>query len=67
MSSKQKIKPKIQVLGKHLNAFALIPLIMKALREAGYSKEDIQRFVQEASADGPAGVLRVSAKWVDLK
>lgn len=67
MSSKKKIKPVISVLGKKINAFALIPLIMKALREAGYEDEEIKQYAKEASSQGPTGVLKVSSKWVDLK
>lgn len=67
MSSNKKIKPVINILGKKITSFALIPMIMKALREAGYDEDEIKTYAKEASSNGPSGVLKASSKWVDLK
>lgn len=58
-------KPKARISGEDGNAFAVMGRAKKALKEAGYSKEYIDQYINEATKGDYDHLLRVTMDYVD--
>lgn len=60
-------RPTVTLIGEDGNAFNILGLVRKALRESGYSKEEIERYQKEATAGDYNNLLSVTQDWVDIE
>ena len=60
-------KPKVKLIGIDGNAFAILGRVKRALAEAGYSREDVAKYVAEATAGDYDHLLQVTMNWVDVE
>jgi len=61
-----KQKPKVSLIGKDENAFAVLGEVSKALRKAGMDKE-AEQFFKEATKGDYDHLLRTAMKYVDIE
>ena len=59
-------KPTVKLTGEDGNAFAILGRVKKALHKAGYSKEEVDDYLQEAMNGDYNNLLSVSMKWVNV-
>lgn len=61
--------PKYQVAVKLSdgNAFAIMGAVQSALKKAGASKEELDRYFTESTAGDYDNLLRVATEWVEVK
>lgn len=57
----------VQLLGEDGNAFAIMGKVRKALKRAGYSKEFIDQYVQEATSGDYDHLLQVTMRYVEVE
>ena len=62
-----KNKPTVQLSGADGNAFDILGRVSAALARAGYSREDRDKYFEEANAGDYDHLLRVTMRWVDVK
>lgn len=62
-----KEKPTVVLLGEDGNAFAIMGRVIKALRRAGYTEEEITQYREEATSGDYNHLLQVTMKWVDVE
>lgn len=72
MSTETTIKPpepraKVKLVGKDGNAFNLLGLCKQAGRKAGYSKEQIDTFLDEAMSGDYDHLLVTCCKWFEVR
>ena len=48
------------------NAFMIIGRVQRALRKAGVDKEEITRYVNEATSGDYDNVIQTTARWVEI-
>ena len=60
--------PNVQVtlVGEDGNAFAILGRVQKALRRAGVPKDEVDAFMEEATAGDYDHLLRTTMEWVDV-
>jgi hypothetical protein len=56
---------KVQLTGHDGNAFGILGRVTKEMRRAGVAQEDIDAFMQEATAGDYAHLLATCMRWVD--
>lgn len=56
----------VELSGQDGNAFMIIGRVQRALRNAGVDKEDITRYVNEATSGDYDNVIRTTAQWVEI-
>lgn len=61
-----KRRPTVRLLGTDGNAWAILGRIAKALRGAGYSKEEVDEYQAQATSDDYNHLIRVSCDWADV-
>ena len=60
------VKPRVQLIGMNGNAFAILGRVERALRDAGRSREEVERFHKEATAGDYDNLLRVVSEYVEI-
>jgi hypothetical protein len=60
-------KPTVELVGRDGNAFAIIGRVASAMKRAGYSKEKIIEYKEEATSGDYDNLLRVTMDYVDVK
>ena len=60
-------KPKVKLVGKDGNAFAIMGRVAEALRKAGASKEEIKKYQTEAMSGDYDNLLRITMNYVDVR
>ena len=58
-------KPQVKLVGQDGNAWAIMGRVDAALREHGYTKEDIDIYQEDAMSGDYDHLLRVTLEWVD--
>jgi hypothetical protein len=61
-----KPKPPVKLIGEDGNAFAVLGACMKALRGAGYTKQEVDAFVAEATSGDYDHVLCTAMRWCEV-
>ncbi|QGH75337.1 hypothetical protein I5G61_gp89 [Mycobacterium phage Quesadilla] len=56
----------VQLTGQDGNAFMVMGLVQRALREAGASKEELDAYLAESMSGDYENLLRVAASWVEV-
>jgi hypothetical protein len=59
-------KPKLQLTGQDGNAFSILAQAKKAARKAHWSKEEIDRFLKEATSDNYDYLLQTCFKYFNV-
>lgn len=59
-----KRKPVVQLIGMDGNAFSIMGRVTRALRGAGYTKEEIDRYTADATSGDYNHLLAVTMEWV---
>ena len=62
--SLEKNKPTVKLVGIDGNAFMIMGTVTKALRSAGFSKEEIVQYQSEAMSGDYDNLLQVTMSWV---
>ncbi len=60
-------KPTVKLIGRDGNAFAIIGAARKALKEAGYSQEEVEQYTKEAKSGDYDHLLAVTMSWVEVE
>lgn len=66
MTDSKLKKPKVRLQGIDGNAFVIMGTVTRALRRAGYSQEDIERYRKEAMSGDYDNLLQVTMNWIDM-
>ena len=56
----------VELSGQDGNAFMIIGRVQRALRNAGVDKEEITRYVNEATSGDYDNVIQTTARWVEI-
>lgn len=56
----------VQLVGQDGNAFAIMGAVTKALRQNGYTPDDIDEYKKEAMSGDYDNLLRVTMEWVEV-
>ena len=62
--SPEKNKPTVKLVGINGNAFMIMGTVTKALRSAGFSKEEIVQYQSQAMSGDYDNLLQVTMSWV---
>ena len=61
----EKPKPIVRLIGEDGNAFTIIGRVVRALRKAGYSEEEVREYRKDATSGDYDNLLRVTMEWVN--
>ena len=59
-------KPKLQLIGRDGNAFSILGRAKRALVEAG-REDEVQEYVEEATAEDYDHLLQVTMRWFEVE
>ena len=59
-------KPTVKLIGEDGNAFAIMGTVAKALKEAGFSEEHIDKYYEESSSGDYDNLIRVAMKYANV-
>jgi len=62
-----KYEIEVPLVGEDGNAYAIMGRVMRALEEAGVSKEEIDQYYAESTSGDYDNLLRVAVDWVQVK
>jgi hypothetical protein len=62
-----KERPAVELAGQSGNAFFIIGRVQKALRKAGYTPEEIERYRDDATSDDYDHLIDVTSRWVEVQ
>jgi len=62
----EKEKPEITLTGANGNAFNIMGIAARALRKAGYTKEEIEKYREEAMSGNYDNLLQVTMRWCNV-
>ncbi|EIM63243.1 hypothetical protein [Desulfobacter postgatei] len=65
--SEPKTDVKVKLIGEDGNAFHILGKVIKALQKAGYDKEFIQQFQDEATSGNYDHLLATVMEYVDIE
>lgn len=57
----------VQLVGEDGNAFAIMGRVMRALKDAGVPKEEIDQYYAESTSGDYDNLLRTAVAWVSVK
>ena len=57
----------VQLVGEDGNAFAIMGRVMRALKDAGIPKEEIDKYYAESTSGDYDNLLRSAVAWVSVK
>ncbi len=58
---------RVKLTGEDGNAFAILGKVQKALRQAGYDKEFIEKYLEQATAGSYEDLLQVTMTYVEVE
>ena len=58
---------KVKLVGEDGNAFHILGKVMRELRKAGLSKEEVNAYYAEATSGDYDHLLATTAEWVKIK
>jgi len=56
----------VQLLGRDGNAFLVLALVQRALKDAGLPQDKVQEYIDEATAGDYDHLLRTTMRWVEV-
>jgi hypothetical protein len=56
----------VQLVGQDGNAFAIMGRVQSALEDAGATKEEIEKYLNESMSGDYDNLLRTAMKWVSV-
>ena len=56
----------VQLSGNDGNAFAIMGAVKRALKEAGASREEVERYLTDSMSGDYDNLLRVATDWVEV-
>ena len=56
----------VELVGHDGNAFAIMGRVTKALRQNGYTADDVDEYRKEAMSGDYDNLLRVTMEWVEV-
>lgn len=59
-------KPTVQLTGNDGNAMNILALCRRALREAGYTGDQVEQFTAEATSGDYDKILQTAMKWCEV-
>jgi hypothetical protein len=59
-------RPKVKLVGGDGNAFAILGVVRKALRKAGWTQEQLEAFYKEATSGNYDRLLQTCMKYADV-
>jgi hypothetical protein len=62
-----KYNVEVQLTGEDGNAFAIMAQVQKALRKAGATREDIDKYIEESMSGDYDNLLRTAMDYVKVK
>ena len=60
-------KPIVRLVNEDGNAFVILGKVTKALKKAGYTKEQVAEYVAEATSGSYSDLLAVTNEWVEIE
>ena len=66
-NNNNKRRPSVKLSGRDGNAFAIMARVEKALRKAGYSADETDEYLKDATSGSYEHLLSVTMKWVKVK
>lgn len=57
----------VQLTGNNGNAYAIMGAVQRALKSAGASKEELDRYFTESTSGDYDNLLRVAMSWVEVR
>ena len=63
----EKIKPTVNLSECNGNAFSVLGKVIKALRDNGYSKEEIDQYKEEATGGDYQDFILTTFSWVNVE
>jgi hypothetical protein len=57
---------RVRLSGEDGNAFAILGAVRRGLTRCGVSKEEVERFVREATAGDYDNLIATAMKWVEV-
>lgn len=61
-----KYQVEVELVGQDGNAYAIMGRVQRALKQAGASKEELDRYFTESTAGDYDNLLRVAMEWVEV-
>jgi len=58
-------RPKVKLVGEDGNAFAILGRVRRAMKDAGWNKEAIEQFTNEATSGDYNNLLQTVMKYCD--
>lgn len=65
--NKKLVKPTVTLSGTDGNAYAIMGKVGRELRRAGYTEEQRNQYIEEATAGDYDNLIQVTMKWVNVK
>jgi hypothetical protein len=62
-----KYNVEVQLSGNDGNAFAIMGAVKKALRNAGATSEEINKYISDSMSGDYDNLLRTAMEWVEVK
>jgi hypothetical protein len=62
-----KYEIEVPLVGEDGNAYAIMGRVMRALEDAGVSKEEIDQYYAESTSGDYDNLLRVAVDWVQVR
>ena len=59
-------KPTVRLTGQDGNAFAVMGTVKKALKKAGYPKEEVDKYLEESMSGDYNNLLVVAHKYANI-
>lgn len=61
------MKPKLKIIGKDGNAFAILGEARRAAKKAGWSQDEIDKMLQESMSGDYNNLLATVSKYFDVR
>jgi hypothetical protein len=61
-----KFDIEVQLVGLDGNAYAIMGRVMRALRDAGATKAQVDEYQEQATSGDYDNLLRVTSEWVEV-
>lgn len=60
-------RPTVKLIGRDGNAYAVLGTVVRALKKAGYSPDEVKLYTAAATSGDYDNLLAITIEWVDVK